>query len=191
MTSIQEQNILAGIVAGDTAIIKEFYQRNWIMIRNYIIKNGGTEQEAEDIFQDALVCLYRKGITNALTMHIASIHTYFYAICKNMWLSHLRNRAAFDSARKQWELEHTTNDTHYLQEQEWNEERRGVLQSHLEQLSKTGKELMELVATGLSMEDIARRMGYTEGYTRKKKFDTKKALLEKLYKDHRYWELTG
>ena len=48
---------------------------------------------------------------------------------------------------------------------------------------------MNLVFTGMNMRRIADTMGYSEGYTRKKKYDCKKLLLEMIKNDPKYQEL--
>ena len=60
-------------------------------IKKYICANSGTEEDAKDIFQDALVILYKKVNSTEFVLS-ASLTTYLNAIAKNLWLTDLRRR---------------------------------------------------------------------------------------------------
>ncbi len=60
-------------------------------IKKYICANSGTEEDAKDIFQDALVVLYKKVNSTEFVLS-ASLTTYLNAIAKNLWLTDLRRR---------------------------------------------------------------------------------------------------
>ncbi len=67
------------------------YHSAFASIKAYILKNSGTEEEADDLFQDALVILYmriRKGAFESKS----SLNTYLYAVAKNLWLKQLRKK---------------------------------------------------------------------------------------------------
>ncbi len=60
-------------------------------IKKYICANTGTEEDAKDIFQDALVILYKKVNSTEFVLSVSLI-TYLNAIAKNLWLTELRRR---------------------------------------------------------------------------------------------------
>lgn len=60
-------------------------------IKKYVIANSGTNEDADDIFQDALVILYKKIHQNEFTLSV-SLSTFLYAVSKNCWLQELRRR---------------------------------------------------------------------------------------------------
>ena len=59
--------------------------------KKYILSNNGSDEDAQDIFQDALVILYKKVHSNSLTL-TSSLNNYLFAIVKNCWLQELRRR---------------------------------------------------------------------------------------------------
>ncbi len=61
------------------------------LAKKYIRDNNGTTDDAEDIFQDALVVLCKKVQSNDFILS-APLKTYLLAIVKNCWLQELRNR---------------------------------------------------------------------------------------------------
>lgn len=69
----------------------KLYKDNFIKISKFVQNNSGSKTDAEDLFQDAMMVLVEKLRTDDFKL-TASINTYVYAICKNIWLKKLRNR---------------------------------------------------------------------------------------------------
>ena len=61
------------------------------MIENYILSNSGTKDDAQDIFQNALVALYSNTQKPSFEL-TSSISTYIFSISKNLWLKELRRK---------------------------------------------------------------------------------------------------
>lgn len=70
--------------------------------KKYISANSGTNDDAEDIFQDALVILYKKVNTDNFVLTVP-LKTYLLAIIKNCWLQELRRRKKLPAAEIQEE----------------------------------------------------------------------------------------
>jgi RNA polymerase sigma factor (sigma-70 family) len=70
------------------------------IISNFIIQNSGTHQDAEDLFQDALIIYMRRYRNNQLELHCQP-GTFIYSIVKNLWKKRLR--------RKRYELHYAAN----------------------------------------------------------------------------------
>jgi RNA polymerase sigma factor (sigma-70 family) len=60
-------------------------------VNKFIVSNNGASQDAEDIFQDALVILYKK-VNSSDFQLTSSLKTYLHAIVKNLWHEELRKR---------------------------------------------------------------------------------------------------
>ena len=69
--------------------LKELYRRLFPIIKSYIQKNNGTEEDAADIFQDAIVVFYEKVRLNQFQL-TSTIRTYIYSVCRHLWLNKLR-----------------------------------------------------------------------------------------------------
>jgi len=187
MSVQDERNILEGISRGDEAVIKTFYRTNIGHIKKYILQNSGNEADVEDVFQDAMVLLYQKLKSNSLVV-TASIHTYFYAVCKNIWRNRLRKNSKM--VRKAEVLDHPEDKlSEDISKDIEQKEREHVYRKYFSKLNDTCKKVLGLVFAGKSMKEIASEMEYSEGYARKKKFDCKKSLIEMIEKDPMYQEL--
>lgn len=65
------------------------YQHNFYKIYKLVKNYNGQMADAEDLFQDAMLVLVEKLRTDDFYL-TASINTYLYAICKNLWFKKLR-----------------------------------------------------------------------------------------------------
>lgn len=64
------------------------YRTNFPKVMNFIINNSGSEEQAKDVFQDAIVIFYKKIRTKEF-QGLSTISTFLYGIAKNLWLQTL------------------------------------------------------------------------------------------------------
>ncbi len=187
MNKSDENTNIEGIIAGDEAVIKAFYKKNLRYIRGYVLQNSGNEEDVEDVVQDALVVIYQK-LTEGSLEFTSTLDTYFYGICKNIWRNRLRKQSKILLKEQVFEGidEEEINIEDYLEQKE----QQRLYHKYFVKLSNTCKELLLLVFEGKPMKEIAGLTGYSEGYTRKKKFECKKSLIEMIEKDPLYKELS-
>jgi len=86
-----EENLLASIRAGKSESFRKIYVEYFGMVRYMIINNSGTEEEAKDIFQEAMVVLYEKANEGNFELS-SSLKTWIYAVCRNKWLKQLEKK---------------------------------------------------------------------------------------------------
>ncbi|MFK8005213.1 MAG: RNA polymerase sigma factor [Saprospiraceae bacterium] len=65
------------------------YQNYFGMIEKFTLSNNGKVDDAEDIFQDALIIFFNQ-VKNKNLKLTCSLPTYLYSICRNLWLKKLR-----------------------------------------------------------------------------------------------------
>ncbi|WP_299897850.1 sigma-70 family RNA polymerase sigma factor [uncultured Aquimarina sp.] len=181
---MSDEEILNGIVENDRVIIKAFYRDNLKYIRKYIIQNSGNKEDVEDVFQDAMVVLYEKLLSNNLKLTVR-LKTYFFGICKNLWKQRLaKKRSIFlTNTLQEGEMQDTTI------EDLTNQERGNLYRKYFVSLSLACQQLLELVFEDKSMREIAEITGYSELYCRRKKYKCKKSLMEQIENDPLYDEV--
>ena len=90
-----DEEVLANLTSEQTIVVDKalelVYIRNFPVIRSFIKKNSGDEEDAADIFQNAMLVFYKKVRSGNLKL-TCSIQTYLYSICRNLWLDELRAR---------------------------------------------------------------------------------------------------
>jgi len=75
-------------------LLKDFYLAEYPKAQTYILKNGGTIDNAKDIFQDAFFSCWKKLSTGAASpQNKAEIEAYLFTTAKNKWIDHIRLRA--------------------------------------------------------------------------------------------------
>ena len=63
-----DKKLIEGIKRGDDEALNYLYNNYFDLIRIYILKNSGTEDDAYDIFQDAMVALFKKVSENHIDL---------------------------------------------------------------------------------------------------------------------------
>ena len=61
------------------------------VVKKHILKNNGAKQDAEDVFQEALVILIRKVQSEQFKL-TSSLNTYLYSICRYLWNDELKKK---------------------------------------------------------------------------------------------------
>ncbi|MEM9821270.1 MAG: sigma-70 family RNA polymerase sigma factor [Bacteroidota bacterium] len=73
------------------AAFKFLFREYFPSIKNYILSHRGTVKDAEDIFQDGLIVLYKK-VRNEDFELTSALKTYVYSICKYIWYNRVRKK---------------------------------------------------------------------------------------------------
>ncbi|MBX2875566.1 MAG: sigma-70 family RNA polymerase sigma factor [Saprospiraceae bacterium] len=71
--------------------LSQLYRQYYESVKQLVKKNNGTEDEADDIFQDTLLTFYTQLRQKQLQLN-CSIQTYLYSVARNLWLDELRKR---------------------------------------------------------------------------------------------------
>jgi RNA polymerase sigma factor (sigma-70 family) len=164
---MKDKEILSRIHKGDERALDYLYKKYYRMMVRMIISNNGTELEAQDIYQDALIVFWQKAASGELVL-TSKISTYLYSICLNLWRKELDRKSRLSNEEKDGEF--------YIEDDR--EERVRIIHECISQLGDTCKKLLTLYYfDGLSMEDIAEKIGLANSDTAKtKKYKCKKRL---------------
>jgi DNA-directed RNA polymerase specialized sigma24 family protein len=90
----KEQELLKGLSQNDKGAIESIYKDNYGVIQHLIINNNGSEDDAKDIFQEALIVLYEKSKSGVFELN-CQIKTYMYSVSKRLWLKRLQKRKRY------------------------------------------------------------------------------------------------
>jgi len=63
-------------------------------ILKFIIANNGSEDDAKDVIQDAIIVFYEQ-VRNKNLILDCSINTYIYSVSRNLWLKNIKYRSKF------------------------------------------------------------------------------------------------
>jgi len=59
------------------------------VVKKYVLANSGTKEDAEDVFQDALIILFTK-VNEGSFVLTSSLNTFLFSICRLKWFEKLR-----------------------------------------------------------------------------------------------------
>jgi RNA polymerase sigma factor (sigma-70 family) len=186
---MKASHYLTGIRRHESTVLQEIFREYLPGIRLYVGANHGTDEDAEDLFMDALEAIYRQITEKGLSDLSCSFYTYLYEICKRLWLKKLR-RGKYQSGVTPENLMVLTDDEdpHKALEET---ERHGLFWEKFTLLGQDCQEVLRLsLLDQLSAEEIARYMDYASpGYARKKKHECKEQLVGYIVQDARYEEV--
>jgi RNA polymerase sigma factor (sigma-70 family) len=178
-----DQRILAGIFSNDlNAIIHQLYKQYSGMVIAYIISNQGSQQDGEDVFQEALIAFINL-VKSGKFRGEASLQTTFVAISRNIWLNEQKKRKSLDTRGKLFEnaRQQEADPASLLLAREVSEQ----FLTLMSRLGESCKSLLTMVYyENLSNKDILERTHYeSEQVIRNKKYKCMKELTE-LIKDN-------
>jgi len=84
----EEKLILKGLADNDKQAIETIYRQNFAMIQSFILNNSGSQDDARDIFQEAMIVLFEKARSGSFELS-SQIKTYIYSVCRRLWLKKL------------------------------------------------------------------------------------------------------
>jgi RNA polymerase sigma factor (sigma-70 family) len=148
--------LLQGLQKGRKEAFTHLYRQHYPMVRYLVVHNSGTADEADDVFQDALLVLINK-LRQADFQLTASLKTYLYSVSRNLWLKRLRTKGKTKLIDFENPIE--------VQEEPAEESQEPLLaqlRTCLETIGDSCRKILErFYYFKMSMEDIAIELGYT------------------------------
>src|SRR6185436_2895777 len=96
---LSEKEIFERICKGDEKSLEFLYKKYYRMMTKMVITNSGTEEEARDVYQDALIVFWQKATSGNLVL-TSKISTYIYSICQNLWRKELDRKKRLSNEEK-------------------------------------------------------------------------------------------
>lgn len=81
---LSEEETIFGLITLNDSILRDIYNKTFPEIERRIIFDGGSFEDAEDVFQMALMILTEK-VRQGRYNKKSTIYTYLYAIAENIW----------------------------------------------------------------------------------------------------------
>jgi RNA polymerase sigma factor (sigma-70 family) len=168
-SNMNEKETFERICKGDEKALEFLYKKYYRMMTKMVITNSGTEDEARDIYQEALIVFWQKANSGDLVL-TSKMSTYIYSICQNLWRKELDRKKRLSNEEK---------DSAVIVDLDAPERERIILKC-IDQLGDTCKKvLMYYYFDELSMQDIADKLGFANTDTAKtKKYKCKQKLDE-------------
>jgi len=154
-----DQQIIEGIAKGSTSELEYLYAAYFPMIFQLITKNNGDEDDAKDIFQEAVIVLYDKINTGEFVLS-SKLKTFLYSVCRRLWLKRLNkpDRISFNMQ----EHEETVSVEEDVLISQQKEDQFLLMEKSLHLLGEPCQTIIsDFYLRNLSMQEICEKFGYT------------------------------
>lgn len=184
---MRDEKVLAAIREGrDDKVLEDLYHFILPKVTSFIKNNNGSEDEAFDVFQDAVVILFKQ-VTLGKYDEQYDIGAFVYSVCRNLWINRVKK------INKHVSVENTLYDieTSSHLEEIYDEEKREIVKYMFNKLDFKCKELLTLsVLKHLTMEDIAIRLGFaSENAAKTANYRCKKKMMDLIKESTLFEEL--
>jgi RNA polymerase sigma factor (sigma-70 family) len=185
MTMIQltDEVLIKGLKEQNSKCIRYLYKEYFPLAKSIVERNSGNHEDAEDLFQDSIVVLYKR-LTRENIILKCGLKTFFYGICKNLWMQRLDRK---------WRLLYSENmaeepaGSYEIIDREFSEEileKKRLYQKHFLALPKRCQKLLLLYLKDLPLKKIAEELGLkNEEYAKARKYSCKNMLRKRIMND--------
>ena len=186
MVNYSNDELLNGILRNDSVILQFIYKNYYYKINFFIKKNSGDDDDANDVFQEAIIIIYRKLKENSLVLD-CSFDTYLYSVCRFLWLKQLEKRKnEKERIYDNQEFRDDIYDDQLNRTVEMNERYR-LYQKHFKNLGKDCQKILQMFFDKVPLKQIAQVMGFKgEKYAKKRKYKCKEYLIKSIKQDMEY-----
>lgn len=175
-----DKALVEGLRKGDDKTLNYLYQNYFSTVKSYIVKNSGTEDDAYDIFQDALMVVFKKFQHNGVEL-TSDLKGYVFGVARKLWCNQLRSKKEVNT-----EMENDIIDDFELEK---------LLEIPIEQIVQRAflklpedyQKVLTMHLEGLDYDQIAQKMSYkSASYARRKKYLCKEELIRIIKSDPDY-----
>ncbi|OAV46178.1 RNA polymerase sigma factor [Lewinella sp. 4G2] len=161
-----DQRYLRALRENDSATVNELYQQSFPKIVTWVKRNNGSEDDAADLFQEALVSLYHSAHKPGYTL-TCPIGALIFSICRNRWIDQLRKKNKEQKVREVEVARYDSEDrvASALEIEEEAALRKRKLDTTMAQLSATCQDLLKLLAKGTKPAEAAEKLGMSNANT--------------------------
>lgn len=172
-TAQRQHTLLDAFLTNQEVLLKDFYTAEYPKTKYYILKNGGTIDSANDVFQEAFFACWKKLSTGKVTPKSKSeIEAYLFTTAKNKWIDQIRFRdkkKTISIDEKAHQL--AADETPPITEVHEKEEQLTITLTAFENLGQACKDLLTwFYFHKMSLKDIAESLDMEEASAKNKKY---------------------
>lgn len=189
MPKFSDKEYLDGIRNNDNHILTHLYREYYPAVRMFVSQNSGSEDDANDLFQDAVIVVYRQ-VQDGRKIN-CTLGTYLFSVARLQWLKELRRRKKFVDSMNSDTLEDQLEDFSpgIISEMEGHE-RMAIYHKAFLKLGEDCRKILKLFYEKVPLKEIANIMGFaSEKYAKKRKYQCKEKLVSFIESDQHFIEM--
>jgi RNA polymerase sigma factor (sigma-70 family) len=173
--------IIDGLGRQDNKILEYLYDAWFEMVRDYLRKNSGSDDDVYDVLQESIIILFKQVRESDFSL-TTDLKGYFFGIVKNRWREQLRKNPKFSNLETDPPDESQEDESHLTLER--------IVSRSFILLKEDCQMIINLFMEGYDYTEIASKMGLkNDVYARRKKYLCKEALMEIIKSDHEYHDI--
>ncbi len=162
---MEDHKIVSLIQEGLSSKAFQYLYKHFPMVRKMVISKGGKKEDAEDIYQEALIILCRK-VKQTDFVLTSKLSTFLYSICALLWKEELKKRQKFEYVDFHIDMDRASEES--ILETMETEDRMRIAEKVIGSLGERCQELLTLFYMGsMKLKSIADQMGYSSENTAK------------------------
>ena len=186
MKKLTDEEIIEGLRKRDNRVLQYIYKNAFNAVKQLVIHNAGSDKDAEDIFQEALIIIFKKLRDEPRFELSSTFTTYIYSISRLLWLKHLKKIKKIDIDPLNRDMEERIEFEEPLPVED-KDLRLAIYQRTLLKIPEDCQKILRLTAEDISAKEIASQLGFrSEGYVRKRRHFCKEYLINKVKEDADY-----
>ena len=186
----REPELFEALRTETPAAFEHLYRQYYRMAAAYVTQNGGSSDDAQDVFQETLVALVKNLRKPDFALQ-AKLSTYLYAVARKIWLYRRRGQTADTPIENQTLAQQVPDLTDELLSEKTTHEQKHLIMARI--FAQIGADCRELLRRyyyeDTPLKDIARIMGFTEAFVRVKKNRCMNDFRERVANDSEYQTL--
>lgn len=136
------------------------YDESLAKVRQYILKNSGSKDDANDIFQDAVIILFNQVRLNKFN-EAYSIDSFIYSVSRNLWIDKVRREKKFTAYESPEQFASISEGNDHLDDL-ISKEKTLAMKNVFNKLDEKCRQILNYVIHDkYSMKEIKEKMGYT------------------------------
>lgn len=154
-----DREVVLGILNNSEEALNKLYVGYFPMVLQFILNNNGNEDDAKDVYQEAIIVLYNKIKSGNFELS-SKLKTYLYSVSRRIWLKKLAQQSKKTNNISEFENVLVVEDDMELHEQK--DMQFNKMKIALESLGEPCKTIVEdFYIHNLSMQAICEKFGYT------------------------------
>lgn len=175
-----DQRYIEALKTNDPDLIAEINQQFRPPIIALCKKNNGSHEEGEDLFQEALLAVWRRARETGIELHVP-FGAYLYRVARNKWINILNSKQRREVTFQDLSgYEGIKGDSEGIEALELIERQEALIWERFKELSERCQEILKGAWSNAyaSMEAMAEALDVSYGYLRKKKSECRARLMK-------------
>jgi RNA polymerase sigma factor (sigma-70 family) len=179
-------SLIQDIIDQKDESINYLYDFFYPSIRKYVLENGGSAEDASDVFQDTIITVYQHFANGSTLPQNIDIKAYFFGIARNIFNSQQRYKSRIER-----NLYEKLNIEDELEIPGFDEELQEIMIRCFSRLPSEYQKILTLYYEDVPYKEIATQLGYkSEDQAKIVRVKAKKKLMSFILSDPDYKEIS-